>query len=207
MTKRIVHIPVDSIRLEGSLEVPSVPQGIVLFAHRSQSSRHNRQDNHVAATLRARGLATLLFDQITEEEADRGACFDASLLAQRVFFASDWIRTEPAVAGLPLGYFCSGMGGAAVLICAARRGEEIRAVVCKSARTDLARSTLSALHAPTLLLAGCEEPALLELNHAACEELRGPKALQQVGVSDALETLDEIAKAAGDWFDSHLVTR
>jgi pimeloyl-ACP methyl ester carboxylesterase len=106
-----------------------------------------------------------------------------------------------------LGYFGSGMGGAAVLISAARRGEEIRAIVCRSARTDLARSTLAALHAPTLLLAGREEPALIKLNQAACEAMRGPKALQQVGVSDALETLDEIAKAAGDWFDSHMVTR
>ena len=39
--KRIVHIPVNGISLEGALVIPAEAKGIVLFAHGSGSSRHS----------------------------------------------------------------------------------------------------------------------------------------------------------------------
>ncbi len=203
---RAVHIPADSVRLEGVLAAPLEPAGIVLFAQRSQSCRHNRADNYVAGALRERGFATLLFDLVVWDEAERGACFDAQLLAARLIAATEWVgRSMPE---LSLGYFGTGMGGAAALIAAAHLGERVGAVVCRSARTDLAASALREVRSPTLLLAGSDEPSLLDLNRVAYKELSAPKRLKRINGSvygaAGSALLDKIARAASEWFHSQL---
>ena len=65
---KLIHIPVNSIELEGILVIPNNPNGIVVFAHGSGSSRHSSRNNFVAEELRKSGFATLLFDLLTEQE-------------------------------------------------------------------------------------------------------------------------------------------
>lgn len=64
-----VTIASDGVRLEGERIVPDGATGVVLFAHGSGSSRHSPRNRAVAATLRAGGVGTLLFDLLTEREA------------------------------------------------------------------------------------------------------------------------------------------
>src|SRR5438477_212246 len=87
-----VKIPVGDFTLDGELIVPAKAPGIVLFAHGSGSSRHSRRNQFVARTLRWRGLGTLLFDLLTQEEEtaeqDTGHLrFDIELLATRLMAA------------------------------------------------------------------------------------------------------------------------
>ena len=65
---RIVHIPVNGVKLEGSLIIPSKARGVVLFAHGSGSSRHSPRNNFVAQSLQSAGIGTLLMDLLTRQE-------------------------------------------------------------------------------------------------------------------------------------------
>jgi hypothetical protein len=72
---RKVHI--GDRHLEGTLSVLGAAYGLVIFAHGSGSSRMSPRNTRVAHALNARGLATLLFDLLTEDEAaDRANVFD-----------------------------------------------------------------------------------------------------------------------------------
>lgn len=71
--------------MAGDLGLPAHPFGVVVFAHGSGSSRNSPRNRQVAGALRAAGLATLLFDLLTPEEAaDRANVFDIPLLAARM---------------------------------------------------------------------------------------------------------------------------
>jgi hypothetical protein len=78
---RAVTIPADGLQLPGELAWPQHPCGIVLFAHGSGSGRLSPRNRFVAERLRNAGLATLLFDLLTEREVgDRHNVFDIPLL-------------------------------------------------------------------------------------------------------------------------------
>ena len=49
---QLVQIPADAGVLEGMLELPANPRGVVLFAHGSGSSRFSPRNNFVAEKLR-----------------------------------------------------------------------------------------------------------------------------------------------------------
>ena len=77
---RIRTITIAPVGLEGLLGLPMDPTGIVLFAHGSGSGRLSPRNNFVAQALCDDGLATLLFDLLTVEEArDRRNVFDIEL--------------------------------------------------------------------------------------------------------------------------------
>ena len=63
-----VSIPVGPLMLRGLLRCPLNPVGIVLFAHGSGSSRLSTRNTYVAERVGSNGLATLLFDLLTERE-------------------------------------------------------------------------------------------------------------------------------------------
>jgi hypothetical protein len=71
------------VGLDGILGLPR-PAGVSFCSHGSGSGRFSPRNNYVAAALRRAGLATLLFDLLTEDEAaDRRNVFDIELLAER----------------------------------------------------------------------------------------------------------------------------
>ncbi len=75
--ERTRMITIAPVGLEGLLGLPPGPDGLVLFAHGSGSGRLSPRNNFVAQALRDDGLATLLFDLLTVEEArDRRNVFD-----------------------------------------------------------------------------------------------------------------------------------
>uniref|UniRef100_UPI0037CC493F dienelactone hydrolase family protein n=1 Tax=Roseovarius salis TaxID=3376063 RepID=UPI0037CC493F len=106
--------------LEGFLQVPANARGLVVFAHGAGSSHLSKRNNHVAEALGAHGLATLLFDLLTEVESyDRANVFDIGLLSRRMSEAVTWARGRAEVAGLPIGLFGASTGAAAALVAAA----------------------------------------------------------------------------------------
>ena len=79
VTSRAVRL--GPLGLPGDLRRPEQASGLVVFVHGSGSSRLSPRNRYVAATLNDRGLATLLFDLLTEDEAvDRRRVFDIPLL-------------------------------------------------------------------------------------------------------------------------------
>jgi predicted phosphoribosyltransferase/dienelactone hydrolase len=206
--ERAVAIPADGVTLPGELAVPGGPRGAVLFAHGSGSSRLSPRNRLVAGTLREAGLATLLFDLLTEpESADRRNVFDIALLASRLEAAHRWLQREPEGA-LPVGYFGASTGAAAALWAAAGLGAEVRAVVSRGGRPDLAGPRLPLVGAPTLLIVGGLDDAVLDLNREAERQLVCEHALVVVpGATHLFEepgTLERAAAHAARWFERHL---
>src|SRR3990170_8403521 len=114
--ERLVRIPAGPEMLEGSLGIPDHAQGIVLFAHGSGSSRHSPRNRYVASVIQDAGIATLLFDLLTEEE-DRvyETRFDIELLTRRLCGVTAWVTQQKHLQHLAVGYFGASTGAAAAL--------------------------------------------------------------------------------------------
>jgi putative phosphoribosyl transferase len=205
--RREVAIP--PLGLGGSLNLPRQAQGLVIFAHGSGSSRFSVRNVAVAEALNARRFATLLFDLLTDEEAeDRCNVFDIPLLAGRLSDAVRWAGTEPATAALPVGLFGASTGAAAALVAAAELGETVRAVVSRGGRPDLAGAALPEVTAATLLIVGGEDYGVIELNEQAFAALRCEKAMEIVPGATHLfpepGALEAVMALAEDWFGRHV---
>jgi dienelactone hydrolase len=195
--------------LPGLLGLPGAARGLVIFAHGSGSSRLSPRNQRVAAALHDSGIATLLLDLLTPaEEHQRRNVFDIELLASRLAHSARWARAQPQLAALPLGFFGASTGAAAALAAAAEFGEQVRAIVSRGGRPDLAGQALMHVRAPTLLIVGSLDLPVIEMNRQALQTLGGEKRLAIVpGAGHLFEepgTLDEVVRLATDWFLSHL---
>jgi putative phosphoribosyl transferase len=204
-----VRIP--PLGLEGLLGVPHGAVGLVIFAHGSGSGRHSPRNNEVASGLRQAGLATLLLDLLRpEEEAARANVFDIERLASRLAAAADWARGRPQLEPLPIGYFGASTGAAGALVAAARDAN-IRAIVSRGGRPDLAADVLAKVKAATLLIVGGADIAVLDGNRAAFEALQCVKELIVVpGAGHLFEqpgALQQVARHARRWFLRFLAPR
>jgi putative phosphoribosyl transferase len=203
-----VRIPTDSIELDGTLGVPAPAGGIVIFAHGSGSSRLSPRNVLVAGALRDAGVATLLFDLLTEPEAaNRANVFDIEFLAQRLRAATVWVRHQSATRRLRVGYFGASTGAAAALTAAAADGA-VAAVVSRGGRPDMAAAVLATVSAPTLLIVGGDDTAVIRMNEAAYAQLRCEKALRIIpGATHLFEepgTLEAVTQLAIAWFRRYL---
>jgi putative phosphoribosyl transferase len=171
------------------------------------------RNRFVAEALRVRGLATFLFDLLTldeeaQDEIDARLRFDIPLLAKRLGGVTAWVREHPRTRDLLVGYFGASTGAAAALIAAAERPDDVRAVVSRGGRPDLAGEWLRRVRAPTLFIVGGADTAVLRLNREALRSIVAAKELAVVpGATHLFEepgTLDEVARLAGSWFVRHL---
>lgn len=214
--ERLVRVSAGRVELEGNLDVPEGAQGVVLFAHGSGSGRHSPRNRYVARVLREAGLATLLIDLLTldEEEVDlrtRHLRFDIGLLAQRLVGATDWLVENPQTQGMRIGYFGASTGAGAALVAAAKRPDEVGAIVSRGGRPDLAGDALPLVKAPTLLIVGGNDVPVIGMNEEALAQMRAEKRLEIVpGATHLFEepgTLEEVARLAADWFVRYLSPR
>ena len=200
---------VDPPGLPGMLRIPADPVGLVVFAHGAGSSRHSPRNNAVAEQLGLSGMATLLFDLLTESEArDRAKVFDIALLAERIAAASVWAAQQPGIAPLPMGLFGASTGAAAALVAAAEPRCDIKAVVSRGGRPDLAGDALSRVRAPTLLIVGGADSDVIQLNKRALAELSCTKQMAIVPGATHLfaepGALEQVIELAAAWFRSAL---
>jgi pimeloyl-ACP methyl ester carboxylesterase len=209
-----VRITAGPVTLDGDLNLPHGAQGIVLFAHGSGSGRHSSRNRHVARLLNEANLATLLIDLLTpdEEAIDLQTAhlrFDIGLLANRLVSTTDWLAHCPDTRHLTIGYFGASTGAAAALVAAAERPDQVRAIVSRGGRPDLAGAALVRVRAPTLLIVGGNDVQVIELNRVALAQLRCEKQLVIItGATHLFEepgALDKVAQLACEWFKRHLL--
>ena len=206
-------IPITAhLALPGHCTVPSGAIGIACFAHGSGSSRHSPRNQFVARTLNERGIGTLLFDLLTDDESlDRHNVFDIELLAERLEAAIDWVHADATMSSMPVALFGASTGAAAALVAAARRPDDVRTVVSRGGRPDLADQWLPRVQAPTLLIVGGHDWQVLDLNREAAARMRCDVTIEIVpGATHLFEepgTLQRAADLAGEFLVAHLRSR
>lgn len=213
MKEETAVIPVNKAILEGNLQIPADARGIVLFAHGSGSGRFSPRNRYVAKMLNRAGIATLLIDLLTREEEEEDYAtgeyrFDIELLAKRLEAATDWLKKKPITKNLTIGYYGASTGAAATLIAAAKFPKEVKTVVSRGGRPDLASQYLRKVKASTLFIVGGRDAVVLDLNKRAMEEIAAEKKLEIIpGATHLFEEpgkLEEVARLSVEWFSEHL---
>jgi putative phosphoribosyl transferase len=213
---KAVQVPVGEVMLDGDLTEPDGggPQGLIVFAHGSGSSRFSPRNREVADALHNAGFATLLFDLLTPDEDVEDARtarlrFDIGLLAQRLGAVVRWSRGT--VDGTPIGLFGASTGAAAALVTAARQSGDVAAVVSRGGRPDLAGGELTRVGAPTLLIVGGRDVEVLSLNERAGAALAAEHEVAVVPGAGHLfaehGALAEVSRLAIEWFTRWLGPR
>ncbi|MGH2596749.1 MAG: dienelactone hydrolase family protein [Actinomycetota bacterium] len=200
-----VDIATDGVDLSGTLCVPEAPYGLVIFAHGIGSSRLSPRNMAVASGLNRVGLATLLFDLLSEEEvSDRRSVFDVPLLGGRLSVVTKWAERRAATRGIPVGYFGASTGSAAALWAAAEPSADVRAVVSRGGRPDLVDARLERVTAPTLLIVGGHDEQVLALNREAVGRMRCEHRIEVIpGATHLFEesgALERVGHLAAAWF-------
>lgn len=216
MKNEALKLPIEGVELGAELCLSGKEPGIVVFVHGSGSSRHSPRNQQVARYFNEHGLATLLFDLLTEDEhqedlVTRTYRFDIALLARRLEGVIGWLSSSPGSAAQRIGLFGASTGAAAALIAAVRRPDAIHAVVSRGGRTDLAGDALDKVRTPTLQIVGGEDDVVLRLNREVSDRLRCEQALTVIPgathLFDESGTLELAADAARDWFERYLNPR
>ena len=212
---QMLRIPTPGATLNADLVIPVDARGIVLFAHGSGSSRHSHRNQFVARTLQQSSFGTLLMDLLTTEEEHvdnqtREWRFDIELLARRLTATVDWASTQPTIKHLPIGLFGASTGAAAAIVTAARRPESVHSVVSRGGRPDLAGESLQMITAPTMLIVGGYDDAVLVLNEQAKTKMTCEVSLKVVPRATHLfeepGALAQVADFAAAWFWTTLKT-
>jgi putative phosphoribosyl transferase len=151
----------------------------------------------------------LLIDLLTpEEDTLYQTRFDIDLLANRLRYVTDWLTARLGPEARSVGLFGASTGAAAALKTAASTGQNIRAVVSRGGRPDLAGEYLHLVRCPTLLIVGGYDLEVLRLNEQAFAKLKCEKQLEVVpGATHLFEepgTLEEVARLASNWFQHYL---
>lgn len=209
-----LKIPVGGVVVVGNLNLPAQAKGIVLFAHGSGSGRFSPRNQYVAKKFNESKIATLLFDLLTIEEEQEDIVtaqyrFNIKLLADRLVGATKWLKNDPVTKNLFFGYFGASTGAAAALIAAAKLSKDISALVSRGGRPDLAGDYLHDVVAPTLLLVGGLDTAVIELNRKAQSRMTNKNKLEIIpGATHLFEELGKleiVAKLSADWFLRYLL--
>ena len=99
-------------------------------------------------------------------------------------------------------------GAAAALRAAAYFEENIKAVVSRGGRPDLALNVLHLVTAPTLLIVGQLDVSVIKMNKEAFDELKTVKEMKIIpGATHLFEEagkLMEVANLAIAWYQEHL---
>jgi len=208
MRHRVLHVFLPPHGGEGLLGLSATPaRGIVLFAHANGSSRLSPQNQIAAYALQEVGIATLLFDLLTERKAARRYnVFHISLLADRLSKAASWFETcsrTKTPAGLVWRRHRRRCG-----LVAAAEWKDMRAVVSRGGRADLADKVLPRITAPTLLIVGQNYPEVLAWNREAFDRLQCERRLEVVAgatgpFEEAFVLVTDVILAC-TWFLRHL---
>ncbi|MCF4101130.1 dienelactone hydrolase family protein [Gillisia sp. M10.2A] len=200
-----ISIDLKDVRLQGNLVIPENNLGIIIFSHGSGSSRNSPRNKYVGSILQQHGLATLLFDLLTEEEDQvYERRFDIDLLTKRLIEVTRWIQTDPRTKDLKIGYFGASTGAASALRAAGVLGDKLSAVVSRGGRPDLAMQELHKVKAPTLFLVGGWDDFVIDLNKLAYSKLECERELIIVPEASHLfeepGKLEKVAHLSAKWF-------
>lgn len=203
-----VKIEVDNEILPGELAIPYDAKGVVIFSHGSGSGRFSPRNRQVAAKLHNEQIGSLLLDLLTPAE-DRIITnrFDITLLAHRLVGVTQWLEQFEPCSDCGIGYFGASTGAASALR-ASTYLPQVKCIVSRGGRPDMAVDILHKVQAPTLLIVGSNDEDVLRLNEQAYSILTCDKKLEIIdGASHLFEEpgkMDDVIELSTSWFNKYL---
>jgi hypothetical protein len=214
MNEQAIHVPLGTEdTLQAMLAVPDGATTAVLLADGTQSSVESRPFRFLAKGLNETGLATLLLDLLTTDEAANVLIaaqmrLNIGLLAERFEAGTTWLKEYVKEDPLTVGYCTSAAASAAALVASVARSDQVRAVVSIEGRPDLVEPELKKVRAATLLIASGDFLPVLDANETANALLTCEKKLVIIsGTAQLLEdqvVLEKVGSLTQDWFQHHL---
>lgn len=199
-----------NISVEAELNIPDKATGLVVFAHGNGFCGEDTFE--LARMLQQNGIATLVFDLLTEEEAEFDEktgllSADAVTLGDRMVAATIWVEENRRLREFRLGLFADGIGATAAFVAAARLPQMVKAIVCRSGDLSAARSVVPYIKVPTLFLVSSDDE-YRSTNEEVFENFAGVKSLKMVPNGKTLlkesAVLDKVGMLAVRWFEEHL---
>jgi len=209
----LIEIPADNCTLHATLEIPPNARNIIVFAHSLSSNNLSPRNFLVARSLLHRGFAVLLPDLTAVAAGSPAPALgherDSLLLtAKHLVAIIDWLDGHDATRGLRIGLFGACTGAAAAMIAAALRPDKVHAVVSRGGRPDLADDLLADVQAPTLMLVGSKDTAVIDHNRNAGAKMGRKPLLELIHGANHLFAepgkLDQVASLAFLWFQTTL---
>jgi dienelactone hydrolase len=189
---------------------PGASVGVVVIVHGSGVTRSDERIRRVAQHLRRAGMCTAVVDLLdAAESGERHNVFDAELQARRLLEVTRWLALQPETAGLPVGYFATGVGAAAAFMAAAREPTRAATIVVHDGQPDPSLYWLPKVTAPTLFIVDPRDLRARQRAEAAWGRLAGKKRIALVETThppgaDARD-VEAVARHAARWFLRHLV--
>jgi putative phosphoribosyl transferase len=211
VSDRGVAVGLHTLELSGRLAMPDGAKGIVLVVSDPKDATRRASDRRLAHRLTAAGLGMLSVDLLAPDErarANDGSAPDPDLLAVRVLAVTRWLRAHPSTRDRSVAYFGAG-AGVRVALLAAAEDPTVAALVACGGRPDLLAAQLSAVRAPTLLVADRADAVSVAGHRDALRHLCCERAL--VVVPRATDPIDDVGASEGaadvsvEWFERHLV--
>jgi hypothetical protein len=201
--------------LTGSLGEIERPRGLVLIANDTGSARHRGCELDLSRALHDEGFATLMIDVLTAEEqsdqegAARLRC-DAMKLAHRISAGRAWIAAQPHLRLLPVALVGEGGAGAAALIEVAAWPRDYLAVVARAAQPLHAGFALRSCTCPVLLVVDSQDPALIDRNRTALDNMRPGAELitmpETCFSGEASSTLHAVSQRIAQWLSPRILS-
>jgi len=204
-----VRIDVHGESLVGELVLLEEAKGLIVLTDGTGKELQSKNNRAVAGHFQKSGYSTLMVDLLTpEEDKEFESQFDLPKLTQRLVDIVYWLQKDEATTDQNIGFYGTKNGAAAVAAASAGLVDIVKAVVSCHGRADLAAAVLDDVHAPTLLIVGGNDEAILKLNQIALDSLQGIKDLEIVpDATNAFEesgTLEMAAQLATDWYRKYL---
>lgn len=210
MQRDKIRIPLKQAELEGVLWLPADALGIVVCANSIAGPRMTPPNDYVGSVLRSARLGTLWVDLSGSGGVGQGTQeAEAPVeLGDRIAAVCNWLGEHQATTDLPVALFGAGEAGAAALDLAATRPPCVCAVVTRGARTDIVgTAALARITAPTLLIVGSLDDAMIASHRGAYAALRCKKRLEIIpGGTRTFEepgSLEVVARLTRSWFLQH----
>ncbi len=214
-SERTVRVAAGAVELDGLLNVPPEAHGLVILAHGIESDEHESPFPSISQAFNQRKLATLQVEMFTPDELELEGLTgyfaqNVDIMQQRFIHMADWLLQNAETENFSIGYFGTGACGAAALIAAAERPDNVRTVVAASGTLELAREYLGNILAPVLLIAAGNDGNAVQAHQGALAALKGQKEFETVAGASALfadqRGIDEVIRLTGEWFTRWLVT-
>lgn len=207
-----VKVKIGKIYLKGELSLSENSKNIILIVQQNSANSYESYNQHIANSLYAAGMSTLMIDLLTDGEQKIDSQlysfrFDHKLLGQRLIQVTNWVQQHPILRSSKIIYFGTGIDVAPALLAVTTLNNQINAVITNEGRLDLVENLLAKVKCPVLLIVSDSCKVILRLNKLAYKHMRCEKDIRLLSTQsnnfNEFSKLEEMTQIISKWLHKH----